>query len=78
MQEHIQRLRDACIGYPRQLIAEAVEAALRDVVRDSRERHDIAALFSAWMEDKDAGDDPPPVSDGVLDQIVHELRRRTH
>ena len=74
--ELIHRLRDVCSGYPRQLVAEAADAALCDLVKDSHERRDLAALLAAWLIDEDASCELPPVPEATIDQILRELRRR--
>lgn len=74
--ELIHKLRDACSGYPRGLVAEAADAALCDVIKDSHERRDLAALLAAWLIDDDFSCELPPVSEVTIDRILRELRRR--
>jgi hypothetical protein len=74
----IQKLRDACSGYPRQSITRAVHAALHDSMLSELEREELAALLAAWLTDEASVSESPPLSATAIRRIIAELRRRAH
>jgi hypothetical protein len=75
---HIEILREACRGYPRKAITNAVEKGLEDLIRHGEERQSLAAMIAAWVIDEDLASELPPISPAMVERVCRELGACLH
>jgi hypothetical protein len=75
---HVEILREACRGYPRQTITNAIEKGLEDLIRHGEERQSLAAVIAAWVIDEEFGSELPPISPEIVERVCRELSARSH
>jgi hypothetical protein len=76
--QHAQRLRELCLGYPRSLVTQALSLAVGATVSDEAERRALSLLLVSWLSDDRGTEVPPPIDDTFVERVWRMLKVGAH